>query len=131
MKKNKMWKKKQFRIFTYKISKGSFFWKKSKIILFQEYLFHKCKPCIFLELVSWKIILILQKCFALRLFKIAANQIECSRFKQQSVIKSLVVENCKSCEIYRRMSVVYGEANFYQRNQRNINKWAKLSKESP
>ena len=33
-----------------------------------------------------------------------------------SVIKLLVGEKCNPCEIYRRMSDVYGEACFSQKN---------------
>ena len=36
-----------------------------------------------------------------------ANQTECSRFEQRSVIKFLVAEKCKPCEIYRRICNVY------------------------
>ena len=46
--------------------------------------------------------------FALRLFKMAANQTECSGFEQRSVIKSLLAEKCKPSEIYRRMRDVFG-----------------------
>ena len=38
------------------------------------------------------------------------NQTECSRL----VIKSLVAEKYKPCEIYRRMCDVYGKACFNQ-----------------
>ena len=37
---------------------------------------------------------------------------ECSSLKQTSVIKLLVAEKCKQCEIYTKMCVVYGEACF-------------------
>ena len=40
------------------------------------------------------------------------NLTECSRLEQRSVIKFLVAEKCKSCEIYRRMFNVFGEASF-------------------
>ena len=42
-----------------------------------------------------------------------ANTTECFRFEQISVIKLLVVEKCKVCEIYRKIDV-YGEAYFSQ-----------------
>ena len=42
--------------------------------------------------------------------------------KQRSVIKFMVAEKCKPCEIYRRMCDEYGEACF---SQRNIYKLAK------
>ena len=51
-----------------------------------------------------------------------ANQIECTRFEQRSVIKYLVAEKCKLCEIYRRICDVYGEACF---SLKDIHKWAK------
>ena len=42
-------------------------------------------------------------------------------------MKFLVAEKYKSCEIYRKMCVVYGEASF---SQKMIHKWAKLFNES-
>ena len=47
------------------------------------------------------------KIFLLRLFKNMSNQTECSRLEQRSVIKFLVAEKCKPCEIYRRIYDVY------------------------
>ena len=41
-----------------------------------------------------------------------ANQIECCKIEQSSVIKFWEVEKCKLCEIYARMCDVYGEAYF-------------------
>ena len=41
-----------------------------------------------------------------------ANQTECSRFEQRSVIKFLVAEKCKTWEIYRSVFDVYEEACF-------------------
>ena len=41
-----------------------------------------------------------------------ASQIECSRFKQKSVIKSEVTEMLKPCEIHNRMCDVYREVCF-------------------
>ena len=61
--------------------------------------------------------------FALKLFKMAANQTECSLLEQNYVIKFLVVEKCKPCEIYWRVCNVYGEAYFSQKmftNKLNI-----------
>ena len=52
------------------------------------------------------------KSIGLSLFKMAANQIECSRLEQKSLIKFLVAEECKPCEIYRRKYVMYREACF-------------------
>ena len=43
------------------------------------------------------------------------------QIEQRSVIKYLLAEKCKACEIYRRMCDVYGEACF---SQRNFSKWA-------
>ena len=45
-----------------------------------------------------------------------ANQTEYSRLEQQSVIKSLVVEKYKLCEIYRRICDVYSETCFNKKN---------------
>ena len=39
----------------------------------------------------------------------AANQTVCTWFEQRSIIKFLVTENCKPCEICRRMCDVYGD----------------------
>ena len=51
----------------------------------------------------------------------AANQTECSRIEQKFVIKVLVAEKCKLCEIYR-MCNVYRKACF---SQKNVKKWVK------
>ena len=53
--------------------------------------------------------------FTLRLFKMIANQVKCSRLEQRSIIKFLLAENCKPCEIYRRICDVYGEARFIKK----------------
>ena len=50
------------------------------------------------------------------------NQMEYSRLEQKSLIKFLVTENCKSCEIYTRMCDLYGEAYLVNKN---VYKWAK------
>ena len=42
----------------------------------------------------------------------AENQKVYSWFEQRTVVKFLVVENCKPCEIYGKMYDVYGEACF-------------------
>ena len=42
------------------------------------------------------------------------NQTDCSKLEERSVITFLVAEKCKPCEIYRRISDVYGEACFNQ-----------------
>ena len=44
-----------------------------------------------------------------------ANQTECSKLEQRSVINFFVAEKCKSCEIYERMYDVHGEAYFCQK----------------
>ena len=44
------------------------------------------------------------------------NRTECSWLEQKSVIKFLVAEKCKPCEIYRRMCDVYRKACFSQKN---------------
>ena len=41
-----------------------------------------------------------------------ANQTECTRLEQSSLIKFLVAEKFKPCEIYRRMCDVYRETCF-------------------
>ena len=52
----------------------------------------------------------------MRLFKMAANQTECFRLEQRSVIKFLMAEKYKLYEIYWRMSDVYREACLNQKN---------------
>ena len=50
-----------------------------------------------------------------------------SRLEQRTVIKSLMVEKCKPCGIYRTCDVnweMYEEAYFSKRNK-TVNKWAK------
>ena len=54
-----------------------------------------------------------------------ANQTQCSWFQQRSVIKYLLAEKCKLCEIYKRIYDVY-KACF---DKKNIYKWTKLFKE--
>ena len=53
----------------------------------------------------------LPKISIFRLLKMAANQIQCSRLEQKSIIKFLVAEKCQP-EICWRMCDVYGEACF-------------------
>ena len=79
-----------------------------------------------MELIYSKNYFNLAEIFILRIFKMAANQTESSRLEQRSVIKFLVAEKCKPCEIYRRMSDVYGEACF---SEKNVYKWAELYEE--
>ena len=57
----------------------------------------------------------LTEIFVLGLLRIVANQTECSRLEQRSVIKFLLAEKCKPCEIYTRMCIVYREAWLSQR----------------
>ena len=44
-----------------------------------------------------------------------ANQTECARLEQRSVIKFLKTGKCKTCENYKRMYDVYGKACFSQK----------------
>ena len=91
------------------INKGNFL-KKSKINFFLLEIFF---PKNFLNWFIAKISLILQKYFVLRLSKMATNKKkESSWIEQRTVIKVLLAEKCKPCEIYRRMYDVYGEAGF-------------------
>ena len=48
--------------------------------------------------------------------------LESLRLEQRSVIKFLVAEKCKPCEIYRRLCDVYETASF---SQKNVYKWTK------
>ena len=52
----------------------------------------------------------------------ATNQTVHSRLEQTSVIKFLVGEKCKPCEIYRKTYDMHGKACF---SQKNVYKWAK------
>ena len=45
-----------------------------------------------------------------------------SRLEQRSIIKYLVAETCKPCEIYRTLCDVYEETCF---NKKNLYKWVK------
>ena len=53
-----------------------------------------------------------------------ANQTECSRLEQRSVIKFLQAKKFKSCEIYRRIYDAYREA--YVSKKKNIYRWVKF-----
>ena len=65
----------------------------------------------------------LTKTFLLRLLKkMAVDQTESSMHELRSVIKFLIGEKFKPCEIYIRMSDLYRKACF---NPKNIYKWAK------
>ena len=41
-----------------------------------------------------------------------ANQIDLSRLEQKPVFKYFMTEECKPCEIYRRICDVYGKVCF-------------------
>ena len=94
---------------------GESFWKKKKQqnIFFLKTLLH----C--LELVYGKNYSNLIKIFVLRLFKMVANQKQCFRLEQRSLIRFLIATKSKPCDIYRRMYVVYGEAYFSQKRFTN------------
>ena len=70
--------------------------KKKKIVTI---FFYKCK----LYIVYSKDYFTLAEIFLLRLFKMVTNQIVCIRLEQMSVIKYLVAEKYKPCEMYGRM----------------------------
>ena len=46
-----------------------------------------------------------------------ANQTQGFGFEQRSATKFLVAENCKPCDIYRRMCHFYEEAYFCKKNK--------------
>ena len=87
------------------INKGGFL-EKSKIIFFRIF-FHKCTLYIVWNWFIVKIILISQKYLFWGYSKCWQIK-QCSRLEQKSVIKSLVVEKCKLCEIYKIMGNEYG-----------------------
>ena len=66
------------------------------------------------ELIYCKNHFNLSKILVLRLFKMVANQMECFRLEQRSIMKFLVTENCKPCEIYKWIclwrSMLWGDA---------------------
>ena len=43
------------------------------------------------------------------------NQTDSSRLEQRSVIKVLVAEKCKPCDIHRKICDVYGEVCFIEK----------------
>ena len=55
------------------------------------------------------------KIFLLRLFRMVANTTVYTRLEQRSLIRFLVAEKCKPCEIYRRMYNVYRKAFLVQK----------------
>ena len=60
--------------------------------------------------------------FVLRLFKIEATQTERSWLEQRSVIKFLVAEKRKLCDIFGRMCDMLEEVCF---SLKDVSKWAK------
>ena len=50
------------------------------------------------------------------------NQTQCLKLEQRPVVKFLVAEKCKPCEIYRRMCVAYRQTSF---SPKDVYKWAK------
>ena len=85
------------------------------IYLFRIF-FHNCKLCIVWNWFIEKNYFDPTKVFVSRLFKVAINQTDYFRFKQRSVIKILVAEKCKRCEICRKMCVVNRDACFNEKN---------------
>ena len=69
-----------------------------------------------LKLVYIKNYFNLAKMFVLRLFNIAANQTECPKLELRSVIKFIMAEKRKQCEIFRGMCDMYGAAYFRQKD---------------
>ena len=51
------------------------------------------------------------------LFKMVTNQTECFILEQRSVMKSLLVENCKQCQIYTRKCDMYIELCFSKKKK--------------
>ena len=92
----------------YSIDKGNFFIKNFFFSI-------NVKLCIVWEWFIAKNYFIHTKIFVLRLFKMLLNQSECSRFEQRLVIKFLVDEKCKACEIYGRMFDVFREVCLNQK----------------
>ena len=71
------------------------------------------------------------KIFVLKWIKMAANQTEHSRLEQRSVIKVLIAEKCKPCEIYSRLCDIYREAYFSQKNvPMSLPLWSELKCQS-
>ena len=94
----------------------------SNYIFFYNF-FHYCKLYC-LKLVYCKNYFSLAKVFVLRLFKVVANQTECSRLEQRSVIKFLVAEKCNPCETYRKMYDVFRETYFIEKKM--FTNWLKI-----
>ena len=79
---------------------------------------HKCKILHCLELVYSKNYFNLPEIFLLRLFKMVTNQ----KIEQKSIMKVLLAEKCKPCEIYCGLCDMHGKECF---NHRNLYKQAK------
>ena len=83
--------------------------------------FHKCKLCIVWLWFKAKIISISKNiCFEAIQNGGKSNRVLAA--KQMLIIKLLVAEKCKPCGNYKRMSDMYGEICF---SQRDVYKWAK------
>ena len=98
---------------SYSINKGNFF-EKSKIHFFFRIFFYKCKFCIIWDWLIEKNYFNLAKIFW-DYSKWWAIKLRASDLDRGMFIKFLVAEKCKSCEIYRRMYVEYGETYFIQK----------------
>ena len=72
------------------------------MLFFSEFLTINLNSALF-ELLYSKIYFSLTKILVLKLFKMAENQTECFRLEHRTSIKSLLIETCKPCEIYRIM----------------------------
>ena len=79
---------------------------------FYRICFHKCKRHIVWNWFMAKIILSQRNICFQKIQNSVANRVNAPRLAQRSAIKSLVGEKCKPCEIYRRMSGVYGDGCF-------------------
>ena len=100
--------------------KGECFDKKQNTFFFRIF-FHKYKLCIVWNWFIAKIILILKNSY-FEAIQNGANQTEYFRLEQISVIKFLVAEMCKPCEVYRRVFDVNRETCF---SQKIVYKWGK------
>ena len=69
---------------------------------------------------TWKKKFNLEEIF-LRLHKMASTQTEYARLEQGSIIKHLVAEKCKPCEICPIKCNMYGEACFRKKIKNNKN----------
>ena len=91
--------------------------------MFSEFFWHRCKCYLVWNRLIAKNHLNLTKIFLLKLFKMAKNQTDHSRFEQKSVIRFLMAKKCKPCHIYTRMCDVWRKTCFSQKmftNRLNI-----------